>query len=134
MNVGFLETRTQKNDKGEEKGFLNMTINLPFYPKSEFFCVENKEKETDKSPDYLVFFQKNRVGSILNKTFMDKKENVEKMMRSGTIFFFGAKENNLNFAVFKNEKTGVEVVTVRARERDGEEIQTAEENLPDDVF
>lgn len=134
MNVGFLETKTTKNDKGEEKGFLNMTINLPFYPKSEFFCVENKEKKTDKSPDYLVFFQKNLVGSIWNKTYTDKKTNAEKMMRSGTIFFLGANENKLNFAVFQNEKTGVEVVTVRDRDRDGEDVQTVEENLPDDVI
>ncbi|MBE7412221.1 MAG: hypothetical protein HS129_09200 [Leptospiraceae bacterium] len=133
MNVGFLESRIQKNDKGEEKGFLNLVINLPFYARSEFFCVENREKKTDRSPDYLVFFQKNLVGSIWNKTYTDKKTNTEKMFRSGTIFFLGANENKLNFAVFQNEKTGDEVVTVRDRERD-EEVQTVEENLPDEVY
>ena len=135
MNVGFLETKTRKNDKNEESSFLNLKINLPFYPPQEFFCVENKEKKKDTQPDLLVFYQKNLVGSIwCGKTYTDKKTNTEKVFRSGSIFFLGGKDNKLNFAVFKNEKTGVEVVTVRDRDETESEAATVEENLPDDVF
>ncbi|MCC6274325.1 MAG: hypothetical protein IT569_00565 [Leptospiraceae bacterium] len=131
MNVGFLETKTRKNDKGEELSFLNLKINLPFYPPQEFFCVENKEKKKDTQPDYLIFYQKNLAGSIwCGKTFIDKKTNTEKVFKSGTIFFLGAKENKLNFAVFKDEDTGDEVVSVRDFDEKRTEAATVEENLP----
>ncbi|MCE9500239.1 MAG: hypothetical protein K8R21_07055, partial [Leptospira sp.] len=131
MNVGFLETKKRKDDSGKESEFFNLKINLPLFPPSEFFCVENKEKKNQNSPDLLVFYQKNLVGSIWNNTYTDKKTNAEKKFRSGSIFFLGGKDNKLNFACFTNEKTGMEVVSIREKDETEPEAASAEDNLPD---
>lgn len=89
QDVGFLKMREkQENEKGT---IYDLEIKIPFHPKEKFFVIKPKTKENEGQPDFLIFDNSCRVGSIWNP-----KEG--KKAYSGEIFSLGVNS-------FKHKKT-----------------------------
>ncbi|UMQ52611.1 DUF736 family protein (plasmid) [Leptospira interrogans] len=101
--LGFMQAKSDK----EIGDFFNLEINLPFSPKMEFFVRENAKKSApeanNSSPDYLVYYAKNRVGAVWKKT----SKNGSKDYLSCEIIAPLSSRGKLNFALFPDrEKEG----------------------------
>jgi len=80
QDVGFLKKRVkQENEIGT---VYDLEIKIPFHPKESFYVLKPKTKDKEGQPDFLIFDNMCRVGSIWNP-----KEG--KKAYSGEIFSLG---------------------------------------------
>jgi len=86
-------------NKKEKKG--SILIAIPLFPKSDLFVVENKKREKENSPDFIIFFSNVRVGAIWKNSF--EKEGEIKNYLSGYIFTLFMPENNLKIVIFEDK-------------------------------
>lgn len=87
QDVGFLKMKEEK----ENGTVYDLEIKIPFHPKERFFVMKPKTKKDERQPDFLIFDNGCRVGSIWNP-----KEG--KKALSGEIF-------SLGIGTYKNKTT-----------------------------
>lgn len=97
MDVGTFEAKTDEKTK---KVTANLSMNLPFCPKMDFFCLKvDADKKKENSPDYLIFHVGNQIGGLWEKTANNEKQT---KYFNGSIFMLGLPPNHkLFFKIFK---------------------------------
>jgi uncharacterized protein (DUF736 family) len=68
MENKFLQPIGKMTKKSLKNGeFYNLKISIPFMLETEFYVSENGNKNSENSPDFLVFFATNKFGAIWQK-------------------------------------------------------------------
>lgn len=122
MKVGTFEKRKDK----KEKVFYALEINIPFFPKMEFYVIDNDKKDKDTKPDFIIFYSGNPIGGIWNKTSNDGT----KKYKSGSVYHPTLPGNRLHFAIFQAESGTLHPVSISDRK---EEKGSSGNNAPPDV-
>lgn len=100
----FQQVGTMKSDtKGKGRYFL--TIRIPFFPLVECSALPNENKEEANHPDYLIFQDSNKIGSL----YKNEDKN-GKIYLSGKIFCMASPSSFLPLFCFENvEKSTWEI-------------------------
>lgn len=95
--IGHLEIKLQ-----DKTGKISMAI--PFRNKTEFYTSENKTKNKENSPDFLIWNSGIKIGYLWKNKYL--KDEIEKNYLSGNIFApsFGLEDNKMKLVIFEDEK------------------------------
>lgn len=89
--------------KGKGRFFLN--IRIPFFPVCELSALPNENKEGSTHPDFFLFQDKNRVGSLYKN-----EDKHGKLYYSGQVFCMASPSSFLPLFIFENvEKSQMEI-------------------------
>lgn len=81
------------------KGRFFLTIRIPFFPVCELTALPNEKKEESNHPDYLLFLDGNKVGSL----YANEDKNSKKYY-SGQVFCMASPSSFLGLFIFQKPK------------------------------
>lgn len=111
QDIGFLKKKEEK----ENGTVFDLEIKIPFYQKQVFYVIKPKAKEKEGQPDFLIFDNGLRVGSIWNPK-EGKKAYSGEIFSLGLTSYINAKTNDdhpyMRFLILQKENQSGEKINV----------------------